>query len=127
MEAAGPGPYELSGAETEAETSVRSRTLRRQIYHPWQVDYMGPFYMGRSGGLPSLELTPTLDVGLSSLPDPPLPTPFLKAGWGTADLLTQDPMLCCLRPRSHIWAKRCESGLMTMGPTNYHIPLHLKQ
>lgn len=79
---------------TKAEASVRSHTRRRQFYHPWQVDYMG-----RSRSLPSLALTPTLEVGLSSLPDVSLPTP-LSEGWvrncgfvdtGPYVMLTKEP------------------------------------
>lgn len=48
----------------------------------------------------------TLDVGLSSLPDAPLPTP-LSEGWvGHCEFVDTRPMLCCLRPRSRIWAKK---------------------
>lgn len=47
--------------------------------------------------------TPTLDMGLSLLPEVLLPAP-LSEGLGTADLLTWDHV--CLRPGSHFMAKK---------------------
>lgn len=81
----------MLGAENGAETSVWYHIFRSQISHLWQVHYIGPLCPGRGSDLSFLEITSTLDMGVSLLPEVPLSAP-LSEGWGNVDLLTQNPV-----------------------------------